>query len=180
MAGTTINTIPLDASLQKLASSFCCGNDYLDHFLKSHNALDDGFGKTYIALSRNGDHIVGYYNIGVGCIEYASVRGRVRAGGSIHINCFALAEKYQRIAQATTPDGAKYYLSDALLDDCIKRAWRLRQTEIGFSFITLASTKRGEHFYRRNDFDLLDTDLAFSVGETDKDCVLTYLPLDYE
>ena len=37
-----------------------------------------------------------------------------------------------------------------------------------------------EHFYRRNDFDLLDTDLAFSVGETDKDCVLMYLPLDYE
>ena len=47
MNNTGINVVLYDASLQKLASSFHSGNDYLDRFLKSSISLDDNFGKTY-------------------------------------------------------------------------------------------------------------------------------------
>ena len=46
-----INVVRYDASLQKLASSFHSGNDYLDRFLRKSDSLDDNFGKTYVFLS---------------------------------------------------------------------------------------------------------------------------------
>ena len=41
-----INVVQYDAGLQKLASSFHSGNDFLDHFLRDSRSLDDNFGKT--------------------------------------------------------------------------------------------------------------------------------------
>lgn len=64
-----INVVQYDASLQKLASSFHSGNEYLDQFLKQSNSLDDNFGKTYVLLADDNSSIVGYYNIGLGYIE---------------------------------------------------------------------------------------------------------------
>ena len=43
-----INVVQYDAGLQKLASSFHSGNDYLDRFLRKSDSLDDNFGKTYV------------------------------------------------------------------------------------------------------------------------------------
>lgn len=43
-----LNVVKYDASLQKPASSFYSGNNYLDKFLRESVSLDDGFGKTYV------------------------------------------------------------------------------------------------------------------------------------
>lgn len=182
MESESINVVLFDASMTGLASSFHSGNNYLDRFLKSADALCDGIGKTYVFLSTStdGDTIIGYYNIGVGYIEEISNNVRRRIGGSAHINCFALDERYHGLLQDTTPDGIKIKLSDVLLYDCINRIQKIRSTEIGFSFITLCSTKEGENLYRRNDFEVLDEDLSFSKSDGDKDCIPMYLPLDYE
>ena len=59
-----INVVQYDAGLQKLASSFHSGNDFLDHFLRDSRSLDDNFGKTYVFLSEDSQTIIGYYNIG--------------------------------------------------------------------------------------------------------------------
>ena len=48
-----LDTKLLDASFQKLASDFHCGNQYIDLFLRSAQALDDSFGKTYVWLILN-------------------------------------------------------------------------------------------------------------------------------
>ena len=69
MDNTGINVVLYDASLQKLASSFHSGNDYLDRFLKNSISLDDNFGKTYVFLSDDNQTIIGYYNLGLGYIE---------------------------------------------------------------------------------------------------------------
>lgn len=98
----------------------------------------------------------------------------------MHINCFALDENYHRQYQIQSPDCIKIRLSDLLLHDCISRIRRIRENEVGFTFITLCSTVEGQNLYTRNDFEILDEDLSFSVSEHDKDCILMYLPLDLE
>ena len=182
-----LNVVLYDANYQRLASSFESGNTYLDGFLRDHRALEDWFGKTYVLLSDNNDTIIGYYNIGTGYIEQVSGWNRCKIGGSVHINCLALDKKYQGLAQAVTPDGVKINLSDFLLYDCIQRILGIRE-QVGFSFITLCSTKQGYSLYKRNDFEDLDNDLHFSVEDPaahdarseDDWCAFMYLPLDAE
>lgn len=62
------NIVPYNASLQKLASSFDCGNAYLNKFLCSSDSLNSSIGKTYVFLTEDMDAIIGYYNITTGCI----------------------------------------------------------------------------------------------------------------
>lgn len=182
-----LNVVPYDAGLQKLASCFTSGNDYLDRFLRSADAIQNSFGRTYVLLTDDDSMIVGYYNIGVGYIEQIFDGVRRKLGGSAHINCFALDERYHGILQAMTPEGVKVNLSDVLLDDCIKRIYEIRE-EIGFTFITLCSTKQGYSLYKRNDFEDLETDMNFSTEEetrfnTEEDgdfCAPMYMALDYE
>lgn len=176
-----LNVAPYSLQYQQLAISFKSGNGYLDRFLKDSLSLEDWFGKTYVLLTDDNSAIVGYYNIGTGYIEQLIGEKHYKIGGSIHINCFALHEKYHGILQATTPEGKKVNLSDFLLHDCIERIFEIRK-RVGFSFITLCATKQGYNLYKRNDFETLDEDLYFSAGEEDDSNFYTamYLPLDVE
>ena len=182
MKRTTLEILPYDASLQKLAYSFNCGNDYLNRFLRSASSLDVNRGKTYVCVTECRDVIVGYFNIGVGHIDMISTHGNIRIGGSAHINCFALDNRFRGTIQATTEDGSNIYLSDILLQMCLAIIRRIRETMIGFAFVTLCSTEDGHKLYLRNDFEDLDDDLDFSYSdeETDGPCYRMYLPLDFE
>lgn len=187
MKKNKLNVVPYDASLQKLAFGFDSGNDYLDRFLKSAVALDDNFGKTYVYLSNDGEFIIGYYNIGVGYIEQVAAGAPRKMGGSVHINCFALDKRFHGRLQVKTSKGTAIYLSDMLLQHCIDQVYELRE-KIGFTFITLCSTRQGYSLYVRNNFYDLEEDMSFSVEEEaafsseseDDFCAYMYLPLDFE
>ena len=97
--GDKLNVFMFDASLQKLASNFYSGNTYLDRFLRENISLDEDFGKTYVFLTDAQDTIIGYYNIGVGDIEQENFGVSQKIGGAVHINCFALDEKYHGLMQ---------------------------------------------------------------------------------
>lgn len=184
-----LNVVPYDASLQKLASDFHSGNGYLDRFLRNSLSLDDSFGKTYVFLSSNNDAIIGYYNLGTGYIEERIENSTPhKLGGSVHINCLALDERYQKSFQHTTPEGINVYLSDMLLQECFDRIFEIRK-EIGFTFITLCSTRQGYKLYLRNNFYDLKGDMNFSIeedasfnteGDDDGFCAPMYYPLDIE
>ena len=64
-----LNIVPLDASFRELASSFHCGNDVIDRFLRSSDSLDPTVGKTYLWVNENRKIIYGFYNITTGYIE---------------------------------------------------------------------------------------------------------------
>lgn len=180
MENKICGTVPFTAEMKTMAQAFHSGNDYLDHFLRGAEAIACEFGKTYVLLSAEGGDIIGYYNIGVGSLEQNTEYGRRKLGGAVHINCFALDERYHHVWQGKTEDGKDVYLSDVLLNECIQRIGQIRENQVGFSFITLCATKQGCSLYKRADFEVLDEDMDFSIGETDKNCILMYLPLDYE
>lgn len=176
--GKALNVVKYDASLQKLASSFHSGNNYLDMFLREPVSLDDGFGKTYVFLPEDNQSIIGYYNLGLGYIEQYDSQITKKIGGAIHINCFALDEHFHGLLQMYTEDGIKINLSDVLLNDCLEKIEYIRREYVGFSFVTLSSTKEGHGLYCRNGFEDLEEDMGFSVKDSDIACTPMYLPLD--
>lgn len=175
-----LNVVTYDASLQKLASSFHSGNDYLDRFLRERTSLDDNFGKTYILLSQDNRHLIGYYNLGVGYIEQNCDGHYMKMGGAVHINGFALDEKYHGLVQGDTTDGIRIYLSDILLSDCLEKIEEIRNEHVGFTFVTLSSTKEGYSLYKRNGFEDLEEDMSFSVEEADIECKPMYMAIEVE
>ena len=179
MNNTGINVVLYDASLQKLASSFHSGNDYHDRFLKSSISLDDNFGKTYVFLSDDNQTIIGYYNLGLGYIEQFDTGITRKIGGAVHINCFAVDEKYHGLVQAVTEKGLKINLSDILLDDCMSRIEEIRRNHLGFMFVTLNSTKEGYSLYLRNGFENLEEDMHFTADESETECTPMYLCIDF-
>ena len=129
-------------------------------------------------LSNENDTIIGYYIIGTGDVEYDDSGIRKKMGGSIHINCFALDEKYHGILQAKTDDGEIINLSDVLLMDCIDKIHELRDKYVGFAFVTLNSTEEGFSLYTRNDFEKLEDDMSFSKEDSDLKCIPMFYSID--
>ena len=175
-----LNVVPYDAGLQKLASSFHSGNDFLDRFLNGSLALDANIGKTFVFLSEDDKTIIGYYNLGLGYIEQNDFGIRKKAGGAVHINSFALDEKYHGLLQANTEDGMKINLSDILLDNCMEKIEEIREKYAGFTFVTLCSTQQGYSLYSRNGFDNLEEDMSFAIEDSDIECIPMYLPMDIQ
>lgn len=175
-----INVVQYDAGLQKLASSFHSGNEYLDQFLRQTDSLNDNFGKTYVFLSEDNKYIIGYYNLGLGYIEEIDYGLRKKIGGAVHINCFALDQRYHGYLQTVTMEGIRINLSDILLSECMERIEEIRQGYVGFSFVTLNSTKEGYSLYVRNGFEKLDDDMHFSAKESDVECVPMYFAFGLE
>lgn len=174
-----LNVVPLDQTHRHLLGSFHSGNAYLDGFMHRGEAYDVGFGRTYLWLTKSNDTICGYYNLSTGYIEQLDEDRRVRAGGSIHVNGFALDEKWRGHVLVDNGDGDKITLADVLLDECLKRIEKFRE-QIGFSFVTLCATKEGYSLYARNNFYPLESDMAFVDKQHDNDSgTPMYMPLDY-
>lgn len=77
-----------------------------------------------------------------------------------------------------TDDGIKINLSDVLLDECLAKIEYIRKEYVGFSFVTLSSTKEGYSLYCRTGFEDLEEDMGFSAKDSDIECIPMYLPLD--
>ena len=164
-------TVEFTEDIQKKSTDcFDGGNPALTAFLKSHDAFDDMFGKTYVMMSEN--KIIGYYNISTGCIEDYS---GIRTGGSIYINCLAVDKNYQKKKIKSTD-----YYSDILLADCLNRIENIRENALGFAFVTLSSTDEGYNLYERNGFSPLEEDMKIAKNSGEMSCIPMYLPIDYE
>ena len=105
---------------------------------------------------------------------------RNRIGGAVHINCFALDNEYHGLLQDYDRNGNSVKLSDIFFRQCIETILSLRN-EIGFTFITLSSTKEEYSLYKRAMFEELDEDMFIAEKEMEQDgCVAMYYPLDIE
>ena len=90
---------------------------------------------------------------------------KYKIGGSIHLNFFALDEKYRGIVIDEKKDGTKVKISDRLFADFMLKVYELRAEYIGFSFVTLAATDEGYSLYKRNYFEDLEEGLHFSFKD---------------
>lgn len=171
-----LNVYRLDANLQKLASNFKCGNDNIDDFLKTSKALDNGIGITYVWLSEDEDKILGYYNFTTGSLDTIDSDLRIKSGGAIHLNEFAMDISCHGISVQDVN------MSDLLLYDFISRATFIRDNYVGYSFITLRSTSQGYNLYKRHDFEDVEEDMDFSptMGKDSDGGSMMYLPLGIE
>ena len=160
---------PYSSADAPLVRHFESGNAYLDAFIADPAlALDSSYGRTYILLFEGCNEIIGYYNITAGSVDaLLDEKTRVRSGGSVHINCFAIDKKYQKTA-AVEYENTRLYFSDFLMDDCLSTIRKINRESLGFLFITLNSTNEGLRLYSRYEFERLDPDLIYSLEETEK------------
>ena len=177
---TRVNTEIISDSILELTKKFTSGNKFLDYFLQSDDAFNDGIGKTFVWVNEKRTEIIGYYNIGVGYIDMYDGDDKYKVGGSIHLNFFALNEKYRGIVIDKRKDGTDIKISDQLFADFMNKVFELRQKYIGFSFVTLAATDEGYSLYKRNYFEDLDAELHFSFKTDEKGCRPMYMALDIE
>lgn len=177
---TKVKTEKFCKNLIILAEKFKSGNDFLDGFIRSNDALNDALGKTFVWIDEKHEEIIGYYNIGVGYIDMIDGDDKYKIGGSIHLNFFALDEKYRGIVLDKMPDGTKIKISDQLFIDFMLKVYELRKEYLGFSFVTLAATDEGYSLYKRHFFEDLEEGLHFSFKDDEKGCIPMYFALDAE
>ena len=177
---SSLNVKPYSEKYQELADFFDSGNYVLDNFLRNQESLDCSIGKTYVFLTDDEDAIIGFYNIGMSNLDSLESGFRVKIGGAVHINGFALDSKYQGLVQETLSDGTQINLSDFLLLDCMDRIRDIRKDMIGCAFITLSATERGYNLYQRNGFEELEDGMQFSVDFGEKQCISMYYPIGLE
>lgn len=175
-----VNTEVFTPIVRELANSFSSGNSYLDEFIKSTDAFNDSIGKTFVWINEKRTEIIGYYNIGVGYIDMYNGDDKYKVGGAIHLNFFALNDKYRGIVIGKRDDGKDIRISDQMFYDFMQKVFALRENYIGFSFVTLVATEEGYSLYKRNYFEELDMDLHFSFKDDEKGCIPMYLALDTE
>jgi hypothetical protein len=173
-----VKTEPLTEKMRYLTQSFKSGNDFLDQFLRSDDALNSSIGKTFVWVNEKRNEIIGYYNLGVGYIDMFNGDDKYKIGGSIHLNFFALNAPYRGIKAGTKDNDIK--ISDRLFADFIQKVYELREKYIGFAFVTLAATDEGYSLYKRNYFEDLEEGLHFSFKDDEKGCRPMYLALDCE
>lgn len=166
---------------EPLAKSFKCGNDVIDNFLKSPDALDANQGITYVLLTEENDFIIGFYNIETGRVDQIEDIGGQEfvkpMAGSVNINYLAIDKKQQKMKIAEF-DGHRVYLGDLLLHDCEKRIQEVRK-QVGATFITVYSTEEGYHLYHdRNGYEFFEDDMSTFVQESDKKCYKLYKYID--
>lgn len=95
-------------------------------------------------------------------------------GGAIHINEFAIKQRYQGVAVTEFAN-----ISDLLLDDCLERIKYIRNNHIGCSFVTLQSTKEGYSLYLRHDFEDIEEDMGITKNQPAEDgCKAMYMVID--
>ena len=162
-----------------LSKSFNCGNTYINDFLCNDEALDSSIGMTYIYLNYNMSQIIAYFNIGTGALIDNTNEYDNRLGGSAHLNYFALDKRYHGIKLNAEKELADFNLkiSDLMLVKCISLILKIKKRHIGFSFITLYSTKQGYSLYKRNGFEDLDTDMQLPISYGENDCIPMYMPI---
>ena len=174
MIKSNIITLKYTLELQeKYSSKFDCGNWNINSFIKERISLDSFFGTTYVLIAN--DELIGFYNISTGYIEQEKDEIYERQGGAIYINYLAIDVKYQKFKY-----NEDWYMSDLLLNDCISRCISIQDNIIGFSFITLSSTKEGYYLYERNGFSQLDDDMYFAKNSGEQYCTSMFLAMDFE
>ena len=176
----SLNVKPITREIhEKFKDSFDCGNMRLNSFFGGAEALDIGIGKTYVLLSDDDSALLGYYNLTTGMINETD-NPHNRVGGSVHINCFALDNKYHGLLQDSDRNGNPIKLSDIFFQQCIETILLLRD-KIGFTFITLSSTEEGYHLYKRAMFEDVEDDMFIAEKEMEQDgCTAMYCALDLE
>jgi GNAT superfamily N-acetyltransferase len=140
-------------------SSFDCGNDALNRFLRRH-ALDsqrNQSARTYVAL-RGETRVVGYYSLAAAAAEFDFVPPRMAKGLARHPIPLTLLA---RLAVDLGEQGAG--LGAGLLKDALKRFLQAQAIIAARALVVQAKDERASEFYRHFGFEpsLIDASHLF-------------------
>ncbi|HPD00572.1 MAG TPA: hypothetical protein PLA01_04390 [Acetivibrio sp.] len=186
------NQLPFTISLLSseylsLLSNFRCGNEEIDRYIKE-DALNDkesGKGVTYLVLNNEKNKLIAYYTLAATSVIYSETKDitakrnieevKIRGFPAIEIKMFAVSKSYQNYTYYSKEFGPKI-LSDMILGAVIGDIYNYATERLGIRMIILYSTEEGFKFYKRNNFEELESYIPL-YSEYTKDCIPMYLRL---
>ena len=129
-------------------SSFDCGEEVLNGWLKRFARPNQAAGAAQVYVAARGSRVVGYYGLAAGAVEHETAPARVTKGLARHpVPVIVLA----RLAVDRREQGGG--LGAALLKDCLVRV-RCAADVIGVRAVLVhAKNARARAFYERFDFE---------------------------
>ena len=179
---TLLEVAEYNEELQKLSSSFFCGNQFIDNFLKGHESLETDICKTFVMLQtyqlgdKTKQEIIGFYSLSSDSVLcFSELDSIMLEGGAIRIFMFAIDERYKH--KKIRMNGEKRTYASVLILDCLNFIDEIVNTYLGAKYIILNSTKEGYYLYKyTGNFMKLteDEDLIMSDVAGNGDCVSMY------
>ena len=138
-----LKVMEYNEELKKLSSSFFCGNQYIDNFLKSNESLESDICKTFVLTDDNGEEIIGFFSLCSDAVyeNLGTKREHIYyLGGAVRIYMFAIDKKYQ---DQNIRQNVKLKYASFLLLFCLNMIFDIVSNYIGVTFVVLHSTKEG-------------------------------------
>lgn len=168
--------------LQKLSSSFSCGNITIDNFLRSAQSLETDICKTYVMIETDKNEIIGYFSLAADAVlnppDYSDMNKLTFIGGAIRIYMFAIDEKYQKqsvdVMISESEFISKTYASILLLT-CFEYIDEIVKNHLGATYIILSATEQGIGLYQNiGGFNFLDEEEVIGYVQGDGSCRAMY------
>lgn len=168
--------------LQKLSSSFSCGNVTIDNFLKSAQSLETDICKTYVMIETDKNEIIGYFSLAADAVlnppDYSDMNKLTFIGGAIRIYMFAIDEKYQKKTVDVMISESEYIsktCASILLFTCFEYIDEIVKNHLGATYIILSATELGIGLYQNvGGFNFLDEEEVIGYVQGDGPCRAMY------
>jgi GNAT superfamily N-acetyltransferase len=135
--------------------AFDCGEPTLNEYLRRYarQNQEQGIGRTFVAVPADGAHVVGYYTLAAGSVQFANIPADLRR----RLPRYPVPVAHLgRLATCLSVRGQG--LGGVLLYDALQRVLRVAE-EIGVVAVEVhAKAERARQFYERYGFESLTDD----------------------
>lgn len=145
---------------KKLIQKFDCGNDSLNSYIKleifDEDSLNTDDGLHFKVVNNTTKDIIGFFSLAASGV-YEKCDNYIKVHPAIKIDVFAIDKRFQKLhfdknSEQSTLDTDKFYFSDLILTEVVKKIRYINENHASVDFIILYSAKNKVHFYKRNLF----------------------------
>lgn len=156
-----------------LTEKFDCGNEVINHYLKSE-AKKDTQAVSFLITDEKKNAVIGYFALSCSgfIIEF---RGHPTIYPAVEIKMFAVDEAYQHIPYSDDPEDGT--LSDIIFNFAISKIYDFTQKYCGADKVILYAVPKAVNFYRKNFFSEFETFMLKSESRFLDGCIPMYMNL---
>ena len=144
-----------------LTEKFDCGNEVINHYLKSE-AKKDTQAVSFLITDEKKNAVIGYFSLSCSGFIIES-QGHPTIYPAVEIKMFAVDEAYQHIPYSDDPEDGT--LSDIIFNFAISKIYDFTEKYCGADKVILYAVPKAVNFYRKNFFSEFETFHFVSQGK---------------
>ena len=156
-----------------LTEKFDCGNEVINHYLKSE-AKKDTQAVSFLITDEKNNAVIGYFSLSCSGFIIES-QGHPTIYPAVEIKMFAVDEAYQHIPYSDDPEDGT--LSDIIFNFAISKIYDFTEKYCGADKVILYAVPKAVNFYRKNFFSEFETFMLKSESRFLDGCIPMYMNL---